>query len=235
MGEQHYAAVTGDLVASRQQPHGDRAELQRQAIQVLQELNDELQHDLARPAVLTAGDEIQALFSAPSRLVRFVQAIKDRLFGPTDPRHDVVFGVGWGALSTGLLPEAKGVEQLDGACFHRARAMLGVARKQKTWVVFQGFGAEDDRVLTSLFELMGAIRSGWTTTQSTYADGLREGDRRIDVARHFGVSPSVITESLQLSHYESIVNGEETARTVLRRFDPRPDETGTSSDGPTDH
>ena len=220
MGEIYYAAVTGDLVASRKVPASERAEVQEETLKVLEELNRDLAQDLARPAVLTAGDEIQALFRVPSGVVTFVQRIKDRLFGAATPDQDIVFGVGLGALSTGLLPQAASVEQLDGTCFHRARETLTQAKKRKTWVVFQGFGAVDDRTLTSLFELMGAIRAGWTTRQSLYTVELRNLGKRIAVARACRVSPSVITESLQLSRFDAILNGEEAVRLLLRRFDP---------------
>lgn len=224
MSETHYAAVTGDLVASKKASPAFRAEVQKETLKVIEELNEDLGQDLARPAALTAGDEIQALFCVPSRAVKFVQVIKDRLYGSATPNQEIVFGVGWGALSTGLLPEAASVEQLDGTCFHRARETLTMAKKQKTWVVFQGFGTDNDRTLTSLFELMGAIRAGWTIKQSCYTVDLRELGQRIAVARRHGVSPSVITESLQLSRFDAIMHGEEAARLILRRFDPTSEE-----------
>lgn len=232
MGEIYYAAVTGDLVASRKVSAPERAEVQRETLKVLEELNRDLGQALARPAVLTAGDEIQALFRVPSEVVTFVRIIKDRLCGSAAPNQDIVFGVGFGVLSTGLLSQATSVEQLDGTCFHRARETLTQAKMRKAWVVFQGFGTVDgfdtvdgfgtvdDRTLTSLFELMGAIRAGWTSKQSLYTVELRSLGKRIEVARKLGVSPSVVTESLQLSRFDAILHGEEAARLVLRRFDP---------------
>lgn len=218
----NYAAITGDLVASR--THPDRAKVQREAVRVLEDLNAELRNALATSAVLTAGDEIQALLMRPSDIVHFVRVIKDRFRGSTDPRQEVAFGVGWGSLSTGIHGNET-VERLDGPCFHLARKALGQAKKQRAWVIFSGFrkneGDATDAALNSLFELMGAIRSGWTTTQSLYTEMAREHDKRVEVARAKGVSPSVITESLQSSHFEAILRGEETARRLLRAFDPQ--------------
>ncbi len=220
MEETEYAALTGDLVASKRRAPDFRATIQKEALQVLTELNEKLGDHLARPLVLTAGDEIQGLFHTPSSVVEAVQVIKDRLFGSAAAGQEIVFGIGRGPLSTGLLPEARSVEQLDGPCFHQARAMLQRAKKQKVWAVFGGFGETEDEVLNSLFELMGAIRAGWTTTQSLYIQDLRELGKRILVASRRGVSPSVVTESLQLSRFRAIENGEETARSILRQFDP---------------
>ena len=220
MGETQYAAVTGDLVASRKVPSPLRVKIQKGILRALDKLNQDFGQDLARPAALTAGDEIQALFRVPSRIVEFVQVIKDGLFDAVAQDQEIVFGVGWGVLSTGLFSEAASVEQLDGTCFHLARENLTRAKKRKEWVVFRGFGEINDRALTSLFELMGAIRAGWTATQAMYAADLREFEKRIEVAKKRGVSPSVITESLQLSCFEAIRNGEESARLILRQFDP---------------
>ncbi|MFT7462375.1 MAG: hypothetical protein ACI9EF_000715 [Pseudohongiellaceae bacterium] len=102
----------------------DRAEVQQETLAVLEELNRDLGKALEKPAVLTAGDEIQALFRVPSEVVTFVRIIKDGLFGSAAPNQGIVFGVGFGALSAGLLPQATSVEQLDGTCFHRARETL---------------------------------------------------------------------------------------------------------------
>ncbi|MFT5286071.1 MAG: hypothetical protein ACI8TQ_002239 [Planctomycetota bacterium] len=220
MVETNYAAVTGDLVASKKAPADFRAKVQRETIKVINELNHELDEYLVRPAVLTAGDEIQALFSAPSQVVRFVQTIKDRLYGAGEPTQDIVFGLGWGPLSTGLLTEALTVEHLDGPCFHQARETLNMAKKKQTWVVLKGFGEELDRTLCSLFELMSSIRGDWTAKQSWYTVELRRLGKRIALAEYLGKSPSVITESLQRSHFDAILNGEQAVRCILQQFDP---------------
>ncbi len=208
------AAVTGDLVASRDLPRDTRVELQQVVIELVADLNARLGDHMVRPAVLTAGDEIQTLLRDPAALVDLVQGAKDRLFGSAPADRDIVFGVGWGPLSTEL-DRGASVEQLDGPCFHRARAMLERAKKKKAWTMFEGFGARNDRVLNSLFELMAAIRSGWTAKQHVHTVRLRELGKRIAVARELGVSPSVVTQSLQASRFDAILAGEETARRLL--------------------
>jgi len=175
---------------------------------------------LARPLVLTAGDEIQGLLRVPSEVVRIIQEIRDFLFGAAVPGQEIVFGIGRGALSTGLLPEARLVGQLDGPCFHRARSMLERAKREKVWAAFEGFGELEDVALNSLFELMGAIRATWTPIQSATIQELRRLGKRIEVARHMGVSPSVVTESLQASRFSAVDRGEAAARRILARFDP---------------
>ena len=229
MGEVQYTASTGDLVGSRKPASGERAELQATTIKTLEQLNMELAPRLARPAVLTAGDEIQALFLEPSAAMDFMRILKDELFASAVPRQDIVFGVGRGQLSTGILAEATSVEHLDGPCFHSARAMLLDAKKRRVWAAFHGFGQPEDQVLSSLFELMGAIRSGWTATQAQYGVSLRVLGKKVDVAREFGVSPSVITESLQASNFNAITGAESAVQELLRTFDRETDQGGTAS------
>jgi hypothetical protein len=218
-GEAHHAVLTGDVVASRSAAGDQRAQLQEVLLEVLGELNEELGEALERPLVLTAGDEIQGLFRAPSRIVEATRVLSDRLYGIGEPGREIVFGVGWGELSTGLREELAAVEHLDGPCFHSARASLERAKKGKRWVVLDGFGEVESGVLSSLFELMGAIRSGWTSKQSFYIQELRTRGRRIDVARGLGVSPSVVTESLQSARFTAVERGEEAARELLGKYD----------------
>jgi len=222
MGELHYAAVTGDLVASRKATRAARATLQRRALDELERLNAELAADLVRPAVWTAGDEVQALLSRPSRVVELACSLEDGLSEsavPDAPAPRIVFGVGWGALSTGPLADATTVEHLDGDCFHHAREALSKAKKQRSWARFEGFGDVADATLTSLFELMGAVRSDWTPLQREHTVELRRLGKRIEVARLRGVSPSVITESLQLAHFDVLLDAEAAARLALGAFD----------------
>lgn len=215
-------AITGELVASRKVPAEARAEIQREIIEVLKDLNTANKSELLRPAVLTAGDGIQALFVIASTIVKFISDLTDHLPGLRAAKHGIVFGVGAGSLSTGDLTEATGVEHLSGTCFHEARGALTKAKKSKTWAVFQGFGEGNDPTLTSLFELMGAIRSGWTDKQLEYTLDQRKLNKRIEVAKLHGVSPSVITESLQQSRYDAVRHGELAAHKILHhQFDLR--------------
>lgn len=216
-----FVALTGDLVASRLQPPESRTDVQQKVLGFLEGMNGKLGDQLARPLVLTAGDEIQGLLRVPSEVVRIIQELRDFLDGATEPGQEIVFGIGRGTLSTGLLPEARYVGQLDGPCFHRARSMLERAKKERIWATFEGFGELEDVALNSLFELMGAIRDRWTLIQSKTALHSRRLGKRIEVARYLGVSPSVVTESLQASRFRAVENGEAAARRILARFDPQ--------------
>ena len=215
MARDNYTAVTGDLVGSRKLAPAEREALQVDTLEALRELNERYEEfwvGHGQRAVLTAGDEIQALFREPNVTGDFIQALTESVGGPSR----IAFGVGHGALSTGVLRGVGSVELLDGPCFHHARASLIRAKKQKLWAVFSGFGGVHDEILTSVFELMGALRSGWTETQVKYAASARLLGKRLDVARQHDVSPSVVTESLQRAHFDALTNAEKAVRILMR-------------------
>ena len=222
MGELRYAALIGDLVTSR--ATGDRPRVQHELRELLPRLNDSLgAESLAAGFVLTAGDEVQALFRAPSRAVEAIRRVTDRL-SAAPFEQGIAFGLGYGRLSTEELPpapaQAENVALLDGPCFHLAREGLEAIKKEKSWVRARGFGAREDVVVDGLFELMAAIRGGWTAKQGWYALQTRELEQQKKVAELSGVSPSVVSESLKAAHFEAILKGERAARRLLESFDP---------------
>jgi hypothetical protein len=208
-----YLALIGDLVASRQNPR--RVELQETLQRLLFELNRELgPRALAAPLALTAGDEVQGLFRDVERSVQpgvvgALQKLTDELAPLEQP---IVFGLGFGPLSTGPLPPPPGQAEnpalLDGPCFHHARTALERAQKHGRWVMCVGFEPTMDKVLDSQFELMGAIRAGWTAKQRVYAGEKRQLELQKDLAQRHNVSPSVVSESLKAASFEAIQRGE---------------------------
>lgn len=223
MHSEIYLALIGDVVGSRTLP--DREDAQRKLIEILDHLNGpESEHgfreQLAAPLTLTAGDEIQALLLMPSDPVGLVQRLTDHSWGRWTFPY-LVFGVGIGSLSTGSIDasaeQAVNPALLDGECFHRARAALAKAGRSRNWVRWNPAGLRCAGALNALFELMAAIRSGWTTTQAIISHQARLADKQKDIAIQRGVSPSVISESLRAAHYNAILAGEEAARELFAR------------------
>jgi hypothetical protein len=206
--ESTYAALIGDLVGSRSL--SDRAGLQKRLQTRLRSLNRRLGcRSLAAPLAFTAGDEFQALLLRPEAAATIAVELANAL-------HPVriTFGLGWGSLSTALGPD---VGALDGPCFHRARAAQEKARAQGRWLVASGFGESIDSAVSALFFLMDVIRRGWTDKQAKYVLAAR-GQIQKDVAGRFGVSPSVISESLQAASFEPLRVGEGAVTTLLEEF-----------------
>lgn len=73
--------------------------------------------------------------------------------------------------------------------------------------------------LASSAELMGCIKSKWTAKQAQYAASASKFSTRLEVAKHHGVSPSTVTESLQAANYNAIRHAEEARAITLRKIE----------------
>lgn len=204
--ERKFLALIGDVISSRTSL--DRAELQRRLLRKIESMNARWSPSLASPIALFKGDEVQALAKEPEAAVDIVLGLSEAIH----PER-LVFGLGYGRLSTELSPD---VASIDGPCFHLARSALDDTGGE-LWVIARGFDVDTDRVLTTLFTLTGAIRSRWTKKQLLYARAARHKPQK-EVAAQFGVSPSTVSESLKASSCAAVHEGEETARHLLRRF-----------------
>lgn len=184
-----------------------RARLQRDLLQLVEKLNRQYRGGLVVPLALVAGDELQGLVGDPGVLVDLATELAEGV-------HPVglAVGIGQGGLSTDLVPE---VGALDGPAFHRAREALTEARHRDAWVHAVGWGSEVDGLLSSTFSLVGAVRSGWTTTQLRYARAARTALQR-EVAEEFGVGASTVSESLRASRAAVVHRAEEALRIYLR-------------------
>ena len=200
-----FAVLIGDVVESR--AIEDRAAFQRRLREVLGEVSRDLGPEaLAAGLELTAGDEIQGLFRDPAAVVPAVVRLEEDLY-PVRWTH----GLGFGPLST---DPAGRVAEMDGPCFHRARQALEEAARAGLWLAARGFGEPVDEAVTALFRLGHALRSRWTEKQALYARAARRSLRK-EVAARFGVSPSVVSESLKAAAFDAVRSGEEAAARLL--------------------
>jgi len=161
---------------------------------------------------LTAGDEVQVVLTEPERIVDIVVGLSDAVAPET-----LIFGLGYGALSTEV---DANVARMDGPCLHRARAGLREAQTGGMWLAARGFGETEDRVISSLLNLIFAVRSRWTSKQRKYAQAARTKPQK-DVAAEFGRVPATVSESLKAAFFSVVLEGEEEARRILRNFGSR--------------
>jgi hypothetical protein len=199
-----YYALIGDVTASR--AITDRAGVQRRLRKVITALNAESGKALAVPLRLTAGDELQGLFTDASFAGRSVIRLADEL-------HPVSlsWGLGRGPVTTDLDPD---VSLVDGPCFHNARAALKFAVRERSWLSVRGFAEPWDDVLSSMFRLMWATRSRWTATQVRYVRAAR-GRLQQEAAEHLGVTKQSVSKTLDAAQFAHIQAGEESVRHVL--------------------
>jgi hypothetical protein len=225
-----YLVVIADLVRSRDLENREAAQDRLRATIADLAAREPFASALARddrgsiPPEITAGDEIQALLSP-----RFT-ATSPSPAGPATPgtaalwflghltealrplQARVAFGIGFGPLSMRL---RRPVRELDGECFHRARAGLEQAKRRAVWAVLDAADTPYPEVANALLRLAGDIRRGWTDRQ---AEVIRTYERRgvqKDVAEELSVSPSVISEVLHAARYDSVLQAEAAIATVL--------------------
>ena len=220
-----YVAITADVVGSRDS--ADRPKLQRLLLDSLRAASTELRRALVADVQLTAGDEVQALLRDPRATMRLLQQLGDAVH-PTQ----FAFGIGFGTLSTPLPTrrDARRLPLLDGPCFHHARTALDDARDRDAWAAASGFGAWETP-LNALLELIGNLRRGWTEKQGLYAAAAR-GQPQKDVAKQFGVNPSVISESLKGARLELVRRGEAGVEALLEHFGKSAESPANSASGP---
>lgn len=207
--ERLYLALIASLRDARRVE--DRKAFQAQVLEAVDELNHHKSAQFASRLALPTGEEIHGLYRAPdAKVARSVVELLSELTDRLAPVR-VAFGLGVGPLSTDLSLETLG---MDGPCFHRAREALEQSHKNGVWLTAKGFGETRDMAISSLFILMGAIRRGWTRKQRAYARAAR-GKLRKDVAREFGVSPSVVSESLRAARFDEVLAGEAAAERLI--------------------
>jgi len=213
-----YHALIGDIVSSRTLP--DRAGVQRDLFEVIERLNGSMGGALAAPLKLTAGDELQGLVSEAAAVVDIVVATADALHPAA-----VAWGMGSGSLTTDLV---KDVALLDGPCFHRARSALKEARRDQAWLRQEGLPSPHGGVVTALFDLTWAVRSGWTATQLRYVRDAREMQQQ-EVAERYGVTKQAVSQSLGSAQFRAVRAGEGALRSLLRWVGEVRTEPGTGS------
>jgi hypothetical protein len=177
---QTYIAIIGDAVASRQLPARRRQWLQRQLRAVLVEANRRWRRGVAARFAVTLGDQFEGLLTGPERLWEVLHWLRSELTGA-----EWVLACGRGRIRTAL---ARTAPEVDGPCFHLARAALEEGKRQRLVLAFGGF----DPVVTALGHYYSALYWSWTARQREVATQLRvvDGDRPWDRLR---VTPSAIS------------------------------------------
>ncbi len=96
-----------------------------------------------------------------------------------------IMACGRGAIST---PLAATAPEVDGPCFHRARAALEAAKRERLVLAFGGF----DPVVGAFARYYSALYWSWTARQREVAGGLRLRDRAA-VVKRLGVTGSAVS------------------------------------------
>src|SRR6266496_2808026 len=197
-----YVAIIADATASRLLPPARRARLQQDARAAAQQLNRGYARVLAARFAVTLGDELQCLLPGPEPVWEIAHQIRARL-----PAVDWVVACGLGPISTPLAPTAP---EIDGPCFHEARAALDRAKRLRLVFAFGGFTA----TLEPLASYYSALYWSWTPRQRRTATLLRVGDPAAAAAR-LDVDRSAISHLARRMAWPLVAAGDKMFRALL--------------------
>lgn len=199
-----YLAVIADVVASRDLAPARRARLQAALRTQLAAWNRRpaWRPHLAARFAFTAGDEIQGLLTTAAPLWTITHALRAAF-------ADVDWIVAWGRgpIATALAPTAP---EVDGPCFHAARAALVAAKAERLVLTF---GAFPDPQLPSLAAYYSALYWSWTRRQRRAAHRWRSPDPA--AAEH--VVPSALSHLRRRMAWPLVETGDRMFQSVLEQ------------------
>src|SRR2546430_414933 len=190
-----YIALIADAIASRELPPAARARLQADARTAVKDLNQRYRRVLAARFAVTLGDELQCLLPTPQPVWDVAHDLRARL-----PTVDWVVACGRGPITTPLAPTAP---EIDGPCFHEARAAMDRAKRERLVFAFGGFTA----ALEPLASYYSALYWSWTPRQRRTATQLRVGDPAAAAARLDGGRSVLELPTLQMRRDEDRTAG----------------------------
>lgn len=182
-----YLALIADATHSRALPEARRAALQTDLRAFTQALNRRWSTTLAARFAVTRGDEIEALLVPPAPLWALVHTLRAAF-----PDVDWVVACGRGPIAT---PLARTAPEVDGPCFHAARAALDTAKRERWLLAFRGFARDFE--LNGFAAYYSALYRTWTARQRRLAHTLR-GSPPLQ-ARRVG-SPASVAGASARSH-----------------------------------
>lgn len=203
-----YVAVIGDLVASRAMEPDERARVQKTFEQALARVNLDHEEDIAATFLVTAGDETQGLLKRVDRCYDVLREIEVAI----SPAR-IVFGVGYGGLTTEVKEVAIG---MDGPAFHFAREALEKAKMERKAygksiqreVRFRSENDGADKLINALFLSLSVMKSHWTAKQAEILCLLERGGTQSEISDSQNIPISNISRAIDAAHfreYQSVV------------------------------
>jgi hypothetical protein len=197
-----YVALIADAVASRALAPAARARLQTDVRAAMKDLNRRYRRVLVARFAVTLGDELQCLLPSAQPVWEIAHQLRARL-----PSVDWVVACGRGTITTPLAPTAP---EMDGPCFHEARAAMERAKRARQVWVFGGF----DAGLEPLASYYSALYWSWTPRQRRTATLLRLGGAAA-AAVQLDVDRSAISHLARRMAWPLVVAGDKMFHALL--------------------
>jgi SatD family (SatD) len=207
----NYVAVLADAVGSRALAPAARTRLQARLHTRLKELN---KHRAWRPAIaagfaISRGDEIEGLLVSAAPVWEIAHWLRGAL-----PEVDWTIACARGPISTALAPTAP---EVDGPCFHAARAALDAAKERRQVFTFRGFPA----ALDALADYYSALYWSWTPRQRRQAAALRLDDAAAPRLEPVNVHPTAISHLKRRMAWPLVVEGDRMLRAAIATTEGR--------------
>jgi len=202
-----YVALIADATASRELAPERRARLQRELRATMPEFNRRWRKALAARFAITLGDELQCLLSSAEPIWEISHAVRSRF-----PDVEWVVACGRGPIAT---PLAKGLTapEVDGPCFHNARAAMETAKRTRLLWAFAGFPPPPG--VDAFIDYYSALYWSWTPRQRRVANLLRYSGSPPDVARALRIHPSAVSHLRRRMAWPLVAAGDKMFRAVL--------------------
>ena len=197
-----YIVLIADAIASRELPAATRARLQTDARAAVKDLNRRYRRVLAARFAVTLGDELQCLLPTPQPVWELAHDLRARL-----ATVDWVVACGRGPITTPLAPTAP---EMDGPCFHEARAAMDRAKRQRQVFAFGAFAP----ALEPLASYYSALYWSWTARQRRAATLLRLSNAATAAAR-LGVDRSAVSHLARRMAWPLVAAGDKMFRALL--------------------
>ena len=191
-----YYAVIADATASRRLPPARRAALQTALRTLARDLTRRHRRAVTAAFAVTLGDELQGLLADPAAVWPIAHALR-----AATPGVDWVIACGRGAVTT---PLARTAPEMDGPCFHAARAALEAAKRARLVFAFGGFAP----ALDSFPPYYAALHHGWTARQRRLASLLRAGLTPAQAAATLQVDRSAVSHLARRMAWPLVARGD---------------------------
>jgi len=191
-----YYAVIADAIASRRLTPARRGALQTALRAVARDLTRRHRRAVAAAFAPTLGDELQGLLADPAAIWPIAHALR-----AAAPDVDWIIACGRGAVTT---PRARTAPEMDGPCFHAARAALEAAKGERLVFAFGGFGP----ALAPFPPYYAALHHSWTARQRRLASLLRSGVTPAQAAAALGVDRSAVSHLARRMAWPLVTRGD---------------------------